>query len=244
MITVDTTTPGSSIPMLSFFPLQRIATEETIDLMEEELDRSLSRTTLTLLQQAQSEIVILGIQRVARTDFVTLFLATQHPYSRGSVHIQSKDPLEKPNVDPNFLGSAFDLRVIRAFLKSSRTFVATELVKDYLLEYTQPAGIEDLTEGDQFDKYIRSSVGVRNIIYHDSPTFDAFPVCVPSKWDCSMAPRELGGVADTSLRAYETQSLRIVDASVFPLHITTHPLATIYAPAEKASDIVKAKAHQ
>ncbi|KIJ42767.1 GMC oxidoreductase [Sphaerobolus stellatus SS14] len=148
---------------------------------------------------AAAEIVILGIQPVARTDSVTLFLATQHPYSCGS-HVQCKDPLEKLNIDPNFLGNAFDLRVIRALLKFSRTFVTTALVKDYFLEYTQPAGIEDFTEDEQFDKYIRSSV---RPVFHPSGT-------------AAMAPRELRGVADTSLRVYGTQALRIVDASVFP----------------------------
>lgn len=51
-----------------------------------------------------------------------------------------------------------------------------------------------------------------------------------------MLPRELGGVVDpTTLKVYGTTNLRIVDASVMPLTLATHPQSTIYAIAERVS---------
>lgn len=55
----------------------------------------------------------------------------------------------------------------------------------------------------------------------------------------SMLPREEGGVVDGALRVYyETANVRVVDASVIPLHVSAHPQGTIYGIAEMAADII------
>ena len=56
-----------------------------------------------------------------------------------------------------------------------------------------------------------------------------------------LAPKEIGGVVDPSLKVYGTTNLRIVDASVIPLEIGATPMATVYAIAEKAADIIKSQ---
>ena len=53
-----------------------------------------------------------------------------------------------------------------------------------------------------------------------------------------MMSRDLGGVVDAELRVYGTQNVRVVDASVIPLQISGHLTATLYAVAERASDII------
>jgi choline dehydrogenase-like flavoprotein len=54
-----------------------------------------------------------------------------------------------------------------------------------------------------------------------------------------MLPRESGGVVDSRLRVYGTSNVRVVDASIFPLQISAHIQATVYAVAEKAADCIK-----
>lgn len=56
----------------------------------------------------------------------------------------------------------------------------------------------------------------------------------------AMMPKVLGGVLDSNLKVYGTTNLRVVDASVIPFQISGHLTATIYAIAEKASDLIKA----
>lgn len=39
---------------------------------------------------------------------------------------------------------------------------------------------------------------------------------------CTMASKEEGGVVDERLRVYGVEGLRVVDASIIPLHVSSH----------------------
>ncbi|KAF1996752.1 GMC oxidoreductase [Amniculicola lignicola CBS 123094] len=70
---------------------------------------------------------------------------------------------------------------------------------------------------------------------HSSSTTDWHPIGT-----CSMGG-SLGrtvGVIDARLRVYNVKGLRVADASIMPLHICSHPQATIYAIGEKAAGLV------
>ena len=43
------------------------------------------------------------------TDYMSLLSALLHPFSRGSSHSSSNDPLAPSNIDPNFLSNQIDL---------------------------------------------------------------------------------------------------------------------------------------
>jgi choline dehydrogenase-like flavoprotein len=56
-----------------------------------------------------------------------------------------------------------------------------------------------------------------------------------------MLPQKLGGVVDSNLTVYGTNNVRVVDASVVPFQVCGHLTSTLYAIAEKAADIIKAR---
>ncbi|CRL18610.1 Glucose-methanol-choline oxidoreductase [Penicillium camemberti] len=56
---------------------------------------------------------------------------------------------------------------------------------------------------------------------------------------CAMMPQEDGGVVDSYLKVYGSSNIRVVDASIFPLEPRGNIQATVFAVAEKASDIIK-----
>jgi choline dehydrogenase-like flavoprotein len=55
---------------------------------------------------------------------------------------------------------------------------------------------------------------------------------------CAMLPREWGGVVDGDLKVYGTQNVRVADASVIPFVLGGHPTSTIYAVAERLSELI------
>jgi choline dehydrogenase-like flavoprotein len=56
-----------------------------------------------------------------------------------------------------------------------------------------------------------------------------------------MMPELLGGCVGSDLTVHGTRQLSVVDASIIPLIPATHLQATMYAVAEKAADIIKAR---
>ncbi|KAG8851616.1 hypothetical protein FS842_010390 [Serendipita sp. 407] len=48
-----------------------------------------------------------------------------------------------------------------------------------------------------------------------------------------MAPKELGGVVDSSLKVWGTANVRVVDASIMPHHVAAHTQSTVYAIGDK-----------
>lgn len=54
-----------------------------------------------------------------------------------------------------------------------------------------------------------------------------------------MMSRELGGVVDPTLKVYGTKNVRVVDASVIPFQVSGHLTATLYAVAERTSEIIR-----
>ncbi|KIJ49949.1 GMC oxidoreductase [Sphaerobolus stellatus SS14] len=139
-----------------------------------------------------------------------------HPTARGSVHISSADPVKAPTIDPKVLND-FDLKAFVHATKYALKIFNSEPLSSILVPQT------GLKTDAEIEKYIKETA---NPLFHPVGT-------------APMAPKELGGVVDSTLKIYGTQNLRIVDASIFPLQIGTMPQATIYAVAEKAADIIK-----
>lgn len=48
------------------------------------------------------------------------------------------------------------------------------------------------------------------------------------------------GVVDRQLRVFGIDSLRVIDASIFPTQIAAHTTATVIAAGEKAADMILA----
>jgi choline dehydrogenase-like flavoprotein len=153
--------------------------------------------------------------------------AMQKPFSRGTVHLNATDPTGVPIVLHNSLAHPFDRATIFESLKFTRRLVNSQSVSSL-----HPV---EVTPGAQ---YIEQEATIARLIASGALT----PTFSHASCSCPMMPRELGGVVDFELLVYGTQKLSIIDASILPVIPAAHLQATMYSVAEKAADIIKARA--
>ncbi|KAL3419549.1 GMC oxidoreductase [Phlyctema vagabunda] len=151
----------------------------------------------------------------------------EKPLSRGLVMLNASDPQGPPVIDFNTFMNPIDKSVFAASVRYQRSiWNRPELAKFSLTE---------LSPGAQYrtdDEIINRLVSLASI----SPTL-AHP-----SGTCAMMPEDLGGCVSDKLLVYGTSHLSIIDASILPIIPSCHLQATMYGVAEKAADIIKARA--
>jgi choline dehydrogenase-like flavoprotein len=148
----------------------------------------------------------------------TVPIAMLKPLSRGSILINSTDPLAPPVFDYGTFKHPTDLDVAVQALKKNREWMASEPMQEVGAVETVPG--TNVTTDEEIAAAIRTFA---------SSTW-AHPVGT-----LSMMKKEYGGVVDSTLCVYGVQGLRVVDASIMPLIPATHTSSTVYAVAEKVS---------
>ena len=156
-------------------------------------------------------------------NFMTLFAALSHPFSRGFVRIQSADPKDKPEIDPKYLSHPLDRELLARHVQYMEILVQTEPLASLLKKDGRriPSG-----------KYPRDLESARSLVT-ETITSNFHPCGT-----CAMMPRNLGGVVDERLIVYGTTNLRVVDASIMPLQPRGTIQSSVYAIAERAVDFI------
>lgn len=141
------------------------------------------------------------------------------PKSRGSVTIQSNDPLMPPKIQFNYLQHQDDIEGFRACVRLTREIISQPAFDDYRDGEIQPG--EHIQTDEQIDEFVRQAV---ESAYH--------PSC-----SCKMGEDEMA-VVNSQAQVHGIQGLRVVDSSIFP----TIPNGNLNAPtvmvAEKAADMI------
>jgi choline dehydrogenase-like flavoprotein len=149
---------------------------------------------------------------------ITLAACLQYPASRGSIHISTSDPMVYPTIDPGYLTHPADVAVLAAGLKLCDAVAKSGALKDKLASRIFPAEGVDLEDTKQAEQAVRDwCLGE----YHPAGS-------------CAM-----GDVVDSRLKVKGVKGLRVADASVFPNHVSGNIVSSVYAVAEKASDMIK-----
>ncbi|KAF2025507.1 alcohol oxidase [Setomelanomma holmii] len=152
------------------------------------------------------------------------------PLSRGSLRVNSSNPLVAPSINPNFFQLSIDIYVQAAIAIRIREFFATAPLSQYVTGEVSPS----------FDV----------VPQHASWNDPAWATWIKSTYasnshplgTCTMMSRELGGVVDVEGKVYELNNVRVVDASVFPTQISGHLTASVYAIAGKIADAILSRA--
>lgn len=153
---------------------------------------------------------------------IAIQIALQHPYSRGHVALASASPFDPPLIDPDYFGVDADTEMMSSAVAWVRKLVAQGPLGAIITGEQSPGA--NVTGADLINAF-KAASGTE---FHPLAT-------------AAMLPKDSGGVVDTTLTVYGTQNVRVVDASIMPLHVAAHLMASTYGVAEKAADIIKAK---
>jgi choline dehydrogenase-like flavoprotein len=158
-----------------------------------------------------------GAYEILNDNIGLLAVATMHPFSRGSVHIQSTNPFLQPLIDPRYCSNPLDCQIlVEALLFNNR------LVNTSSMRQLEPGPYAPFFQNATSETLMPAIwTGLRTEFHGTGTT--------------SMLPLNLGGVVDTHLRVYGTSNLRVMDAGIIPLVPAAHLQAPIYAIAEKVS---------
>lgn len=158
--------------------------------------------------------------------------ATLLPFSRGSIHklaSHSTAILDLPAIDPKYFAVDLDMTTQIAAGRLAAVLAATPP-----LSQLATSGLLPPDDDSQPPPSIHA-----NDAEWKQWTADAVSSNWHSMGTAAMMSRDLGGVVDAHLSVYETQGLRVVDASILPMPFSGHPMAILYAVAERAAEMIR-----
>lgn len=147
-----------------------------------------------------------------------------HPDSRGSIRIQSADPLKQPHIAPRYLSTEKDLQVMTEGVRILRDIHAQPAFRD-LWDTEMVPGVDVKTDA-QIGDAIRTGGGT---VFHPVGT-------------CRMGSDETA-VVDPQLRVNGVERLRVVDASVMPKITSANTNAATLMIGERGADLVLGDIH-
>ena len=155
----------------------------------------------------------------------TMSICQLRPESRGHIRIRSTDPLQTPEMQPNYLSSELDRRTAVAGIKAARAIAAAPAMQPYVKREVKP-GPQDSDDAALLE-FCRNNGAT---IFHPSGT-------------CAMGPDPArGAVVDARLRVHGVGGLRVIDCSAMPTLVSGNTNAPAVMMAEKAVDMIRADA--
>ncbi|THH03678.1 hypothetical protein EW145_g6089 [Phellinidium pouzarii] len=152
--------------------------------------------------------------------FISIYFASNHLFSRGTIHVVSTDPHIQPSADPHYFEEEIDIEVMTETVKFIRSLPDIEPFKNMVVREVVPGTSCSTTE--EIREFIKGSF---TTTFHTVGTL-------------SMLPRSQNGVVDPNLRIYGSKNIRVADTSIVPLHIAAHTQSTAYAIGEQAAEII------
>jgi choline dehydrogenase-like flavoprotein len=178
--------------------------------------------------QAQRKLIIqqLNNSNVATSilswdTFSSASIFHMKPLSRGTVTVNSTDPLANPVIDYRTGTDPTDLAINVAMLHKLRTLMAAPSM--------QALGPVELAP---FGATVQSDADILAVARNTLSISNAHQCCT-----APMMPRALGGVVDSNHKVYGVTRLRTADVSYMPFSLSGAPTAAMYASAEKVSPV-------
>ncbi|KAI0595135.1 hypothetical protein F4775DRAFT_605413 [Biscogniauxia sp. FL1348] len=174
-----------------------------------------------ILQQFQNPNISIGVLYWGTTTLAQIFQLK--PLSRGTVKINSTNPLANPVIDYRTATDPVDFNVIIAFLRKLRELMAAPDMQALGPVEAAPLGAH-VQDDEDIIEVMRENLVISN----------EHQCC-----SAPMMPLNMGGVIDANHKVYGTTNLRTADISFVPISVSGGPTPTMYAAGEKLADIIK-----
>ena len=153
---------------------------------------------------------------------MTVSAIQARPYSRGTVLIQNDDPMQRPEVNTNYLSDPRDVTAISRGIARVRSIVGQPVAANLVAQEVEPGA--DVTGDEAIEAYLRKSFAT---VYHPVGT-------------CKMGTDDMA-VVDPELKLIGLKGLRVADASIMPVISSGNTNAPSIMIGEKAADMIRAE---
>jgi len=154
----------------------------------------------------------------------TFGITVLQPYSRGTCHIKSSDPLQQAAMDPKYLSHEADVQTFLDGMRVARKVAEQPAMKQLIVRETRP-GPE---------------------VNDDAGLLDYMKGTIQTSWHmvgtCKMGVDD-AAVVDPQLRVHGLQGLRVIDSSICPTIPSSNTNIPSIAIGEKGADMVLAAAN-
>ncbi|XP_060518441.1 glucose dehydrogenase [FAD, quinone]-like [Cylas formicarius] len=161
---------------------------------------------------------------------IRVYVCLLNPISKGTLRLRSKDPIDRPLIDPNYLSDAQgqDIETFLKGFKYVQRLNETKAFREFHAWMDHPPA--EPCDG-QFERFSDDwwYCAIKNFAaatYHSVGT-------------TRMGNSTVDSVVDAKLKVHGIGGLRVVDAGVMPVMISGHTNAPTIMVAEKAADLIK-----
>lgn len=133
-------------------------------------------------------------------------------------HLADQKHSDPPQIDPGYFRNEVDAKILAAGMKWMDQVANHPLLAKSLADRELPSKDSTLDTEEKRIEYVKNHVSTQ---YH------------------LIGTAAMGEVVDDHLRVKGVSNLRVVDASVFPGHVSGNIMSTTYAVAEKGADLIK-----
>lgn len=174
------------------------------------------------------DIVSSLIEQNKVSEMGMIFVVLLNPKSAGTIELASPNPSEKPKIHANYLYDKRDLEALRRGVKYQKAFANTETFKNHEgKNFRLPLPACDHFEYDS-DEYLDCYIGQLSLtLYHPVGTVKMGP------------DTDEDAVVDSRLRVRGVDSLRVIDASIMPVLVSSNTNAPTIMIGEKGADFIK-----
>ncbi|KAG6014183.1 hypothetical protein E4U54_005707 [Claviceps lovelessii] len=186
--------------------------------------------------------------------YITMGAYTAYPYSRGSVHIVSRDPFAAPSFHSGFLSHPADVKKLlwaykkqREIMRRTNLFQAEVPIRQPAFPKGSKAALIDHHPvrgggGYSSPEERRALPPIEYDADDDAAIEEYIRANMHTSWHsmgtCKMAPRDRNGVVDKALNVHGVTNLKIADLSICPENVAANTYNTAMIVGEKAAMII------